>query len=69
MNTYQDDEIRLSIWYREFFFINDSILCQTILNKLSQSKLISKDFLDFEDKIQWKIFQARAKYLEKQFNN
>jgi len=78
----QDDGTRLSIssileilciWFREFLFINDMIVCEAILNKLAQCKieniLASKGFMDLEEKIQWKIFQARAKYLEGHFNN
>jgi len=84
INMYEQekDGIRLSIlsileilciWFREFLFINDIIVCEAILNKLVQCKieniLASKGFMDLEEKIQWKIFQARAKYLEQYFNN
>jgi hypothetical protein len=84
INMYEQEEdgIRLSIlsileilciWFREFLFINDMIVCEAILNKLVQCKieniLASKGFMDLEEKIQWKIFQARAKYLEQHFNN
>jgi hypothetical protein len=58
----------LCIWLREFVFINDMIACEAILNKLSQcnisSFVSSNGFNDLEDKIKYKIFQARAKYLE-----
>ncbi|CAF0841000.1 unnamed protein product [Rotaria sordida] len=73
----QDDGIRLSIssildilciWFREFLLIDDRIACEVILNKLSQcsisSILASNGFTDLEEKMKWKIFQARAKYLE-----
>ncbi len=75
----QEDGIRLSIfsilenlciWFREFSFNEDIFACEIILNKLSQCQigniLSSNGFIDFDEKIKWKIFQARAKYLEQQ---
>ena len=58
----------LCIWFREFVYGNDPLVCQNLLNKLSQCHTSnfysSKIFNDLEDRIQCKIFQARAKYLE-----
>ncbi len=78
----QEDGIRLSIssileilciWFREFFFIDDRIAYEAILNKIAQCKIAnifaSNGFMDLEEKIKWKIFQARAKYLERHFSN
>ncbi len=75
----QEDGTRLSIltileilciWFREFLFNEDTFACEAILNKLSQCQigniLLSNGFTDLEEKIKWKIFQARAKYLEQQ---
>ena len=73
----QDNGIRLPIssivdvscvWFREFLLIDDIIACEAILNKLAHystaSIVTSNGFMDLEDKIKWRIFQARAKYLE-----
>ncbi|CAF0798612.1 unnamed protein product [Rotaria sordida] len=58
----------LCIWYREFFYMNDQLVCENLLNKLSQCNIInfnaSKIFNDLEEKLKCKIFQIRAKYLE-----
>ncbi len=58
----------LCIWLREFLFLDDINACEAILNQLAQCKisniLASNGFMDLEEKIQWRIFQARAKYLE-----
>ncbi|CAF3552798.1 unnamed protein product [Rotaria socialis] len=75
----QDDGIRLSIssildilciWFREFLLVGDRTACDAILNRLarcnSSSILASNGFMDLEDRMKWKIFQARTKYLENQ---
>lgn len=50
--------------------MDDRIACEAILSKLakcSMSNVIaSNGFTDLEEKMKWKIFQARAKYLENQ---
>ncbi|CAF1391134.1 unnamed protein product [Rotaria magnacalcarata] len=60
----------LCIWFREFFYMNDQLVCENLLNKLCQCNISnfisSKIFNDLEEKIKYKIFQARAKYLENQ---
>ena len=57
------------IIFREFLYINDTNACEMVLNKLAQCKISSivssNGFKDLEEEIKWKIFQARAKYLEK----
>ena len=74
----QDDGTRLSIfsilenlciWFREFSFNEDPIACETILNRLSQCQIGYITFIDLDEKIKWKIFQARAKYLEQQIKS
>ncbi|CAM4760830.1 unnamed protein product [Rotaria magnacalcarata] len=75
----QDDGIRLSIssildilciWFREFLLVDDRTACDAILNRLarcnSSTILASNGFMDLEDRMKWKIFQARTKYLENQ---
>ncbi|CAF0968664.1 unnamed protein product [Adineta steineri] len=61
----------LCIWFREFLYINDTICCEAILNKISycniSSIIQSNDFKNLEDNIKWRIFQVRAKYLENQY--
>ncbi|CAF3690980.1 unnamed protein product [Rotaria socialis] len=60
----------LCIWFREFFYMNDQLVCENLLNKLCQCNISnfisSKIFNDLEEKIKYKIFQARAKHLENQ---
>ncbi len=60
----------LCIWFREFLFMDDLMICDVILNKLAQCRistiLASNGFKDLEEKIKWKILQARAKFLEKE---
>ncbi|CAF2578547.1 unnamed protein product [Rotaria sp. Silwood2] len=58
----------LCIWYREFFYMNDQLACENLLNKLSLCHIIhfnsSKIFNDLEEKLKYKIFRIRAKYIE-----
>jgi hypothetical protein len=50
--------------------MDDLMICDVILNKLAQCRistiLASNGFKDLEEKIKWKILQARAKFLEKE---
>ncbi|CAF0869547.1 unnamed protein product [Adineta steineri] len=59
----------LLIWFREFFYINDEFICEAILEKLCQCNnsnfYLSKVFYELKENVQYHIFQARAKYLEK----
>ncbi|UJR21097.1 hypothetical protein I4U23_024197 [Adineta vaga] len=60
----------LCIWFREFFYANETNTCNAILDKLSQCKVSNIDasngFKDLEETMKWKIFRARANYLENQ---
>ena len=59
----------LSIWYREFLFDDDHSTTELILQTLSHHHLSSKNLDEFEEKIQYRIFRARVKYLEHQLSN
>ncbi|CAF0945295.1 unnamed protein product [Adineta ricciae] len=58
----------LCIWFREFFYMNDTNTCRAVLDKLSQCKTSTIDasngFKGIDEAIKWRIFQARAKHLE-----
>jgi hypothetical protein len=75
----QDDGTRISImsildmlciWYREFSYRNDQAACKWIRTKLAacrcSSLSVSIVLRNLDEKIQWSIYQSRAKYLEKQ---
>ena len=58
----------LCIWFREFMLVDDTTASEVILNKLAQCSISSiigsNGFTDLDEKMKWRVFQARAKYLE-----
>ena len=59
----------LCIWFSEFVYIDDEIVCEALLDKLSQCSISnlysSKAFNQLNETLKYHIFQARAKHLEK----
>ena len=58
----------LCVWFREFALGNDQVACEAIRKKLVHCRvsnlLASATFQELEEKVQWRIFRARAKHLE-----
>ena len=58
----------LCIWFREFALSDDQVACEAIRKKLVHCRvssfLASTTFHELEEKVQWRIFRARAKHLE-----